>query len=102
MRTISQLLLTFLINASWQIPLIAALATLCAWLLRHSGARYRHMLWVGALLLSFFLPAITSSRILVDRAPLAAVAQSPEVVAQDKSRAESPTLAALAAAPTQS
>ena len=31
MRGISQLLLTFLLNASWQIVLITLAAALCAW-----------------------------------------------------------------------
>jgi hypothetical protein len=32
----SQLLITFLINAMWQIPLVAAIAALCARLVRHA------------------------------------------------------------------
>ena len=67
MRTINQLLLTFLLNACWQIPLIAACAAFCSWLLRHSTARYRHLLWVAALFLSFLLPTFAGSRILTDR-----------------------------------
>ena len=102
MRTISQLLLTFLLNAGWQIPLIAALATLCAWLLRRSAVHYRHVVWVAALLLSFLLPVITSSRILVDQPPLAAVAQHAEVGEQDKFKTRNLTPPAQAAAPTQS
>ena len=34
MKTISQLLLTFLLNAGWQVALITTAAALCAWLLR--------------------------------------------------------------------
>ncbi len=64
MRISSQLLLTFLLNALWQIALIAALAALGSWLLRNSVARYRHWLWVSALCLAFLVPAITSSRTL--------------------------------------
>jgi len=62
MRISSQLLLNFLLNAVWQIALIVALASLGAWLLRSSSARYRHWLWVGALCLAFFVPAATSVR----------------------------------------
>ena len=62
----SQLLLTFLLNACWQIALIAALAALCSWLLRNSVARYQHWLWVGALCLAFLVPAFTSSQTLFD------------------------------------
>jgi beta-lactamase regulating signal transducer with metallopeptidase domain/uncharacterized membrane protein YkoI len=62
MKISSQLLLNFLLNAVWQIALIAALASLGAWLLRSSSARYRHWLWVSALCLAFLVPAVTSIR----------------------------------------
>ena len=66
MRISSQLLLTFLLNAFWQVALIAALAAVGSWLLRNSVARYRHWLWVSALCLAFLVPAITSSRALFE------------------------------------
>src|SRR5262245_7741990 len=59
MRTISQLLLTFFLNACWQIALITAIAALCRWLLRGTAARYQHLLWVIALAFSFGLPVLT-------------------------------------------
>ena len=66
MRISSQLLLTFLLNAIWQVALIAALAVLGSWLLRNSVARYRHWIWVSALCLAFIVPALTSSRTLFE------------------------------------
>ncbi|HEX7332048.1 MAG TPA: M56 family metallopeptidase [Pyrinomonadaceae bacterium] len=66
MRISSQLLLTFLLNAIWQVALIAALAALGSWLLRNSVARYRHWIWVNALCLAFLVPAVTSSRALFE------------------------------------
>jgi len=66
MRISSQLLLTFLLNAIWQVALIAVLAALGSWLLRNSVARYRHWLWVSALCLAFLVPAVTSSRTLFE------------------------------------
>jgi len=63
MRSISQLLLTFLLNAGWQVALITAVAALCAWLLRAAAARYRHLLWVAALALSLGLPILTCSHL---------------------------------------
>ncbi|HEV8431516.1 MAG TPA: M56 family metallopeptidase [Pyrinomonadaceae bacterium] len=66
MRISSQLLLTFLLNACWQIALIAALASFGSWLLRNSVARYQHWIWVSALCLAFFVPAFTSSQTLLD------------------------------------
>src|ERR1044071_2776723 len=66
MRISSQLLLTFLLNAVWQVALIAGLATFGSWLLRNSVARYRHWLWASALCLPFFVPALTASQTLLD------------------------------------
>src|SRR5215203_2376966 len=66
MRISSQLLLTFLLNAFWQVALITALAACGSWLLKNTIARYQHWLWVGALCLSFAVPAITSSRALLE------------------------------------
>jgi beta-lactamase regulating signal transducer with metallopeptidase domain len=66
MTTISQLLLTFLLNASWQIALVTIVAAICARLLRGASVRYTHLLWVAALLISFGLPILTFSSILRD------------------------------------
>lgn len=63
MERSSQLLLTFLLNASWQILLITAVGALCAWLLRSAAARWRHVVWVAVLVLSFCLPALTALRL---------------------------------------
>ena len=63
MRTSSQFMLTFLLNACWQVALVAALASVSSWLLRDSSARYRHWIWVSALVLSAGLPAVTYSQL---------------------------------------
>ena len=63
---ISEVLLTFLLNAFWQVALIAALAAAGSWLLRNSIARYHHWLWVGALCLAFLVPTFTSARAALD------------------------------------
>ena len=76
MRTSSQLLLTFLLNACWQIALIAGLAALGSWLLRNSLARYRHWLWVSALCLAFIVPAFTATRLLLDTVEQSAAVQA--------------------------
>src|SRR5215813_8779570 len=64
MRTISQLLLTFLLNACWQIALIATVAALCARLLRGTTVRHQNLLWVTALAFSFGLPVLTCAPLL--------------------------------------
>jgi TonB family protein len=62
MKTINAFLLTFLLNALWQIALVAAAAALGDWLLRRTFVRYRHFLWVAALGLSLLLPVVTAVR----------------------------------------
>jgi beta-lactamase regulating signal transducer with metallopeptidase domain/uncharacterized membrane protein YkoI len=64
MRAISQPLLSFLLNACWQIALITAVAALCSRLLRGTTARCKHMLWVTALAFSFGLPVMTIAPLL--------------------------------------
>jgi len=83
MRTISQLLLTFLLNSIWQIALIAGLAALGSWLLRDAVARYRHWLWVSALCLAFAVPVTTSLRTLGDAASLPPPNSSPVFVTEE-------------------
>ena len=50
MKILAQMLLTFLLNASWQVSLIVTFAVVCDWLLRGVAARYRHLFWVTTLL----------------------------------------------------
>ena len=64
MKTSSQILLTFLLNACWQVAFVAALASVSSWLFRNSAARYRHWIWVAALLLCVGIPLSTSTRVL--------------------------------------
>ena len=67
MRVGTQLVLTFLLNASWQIALVVAFATACDWLLRGTAARYRHGLWVAALGMAFVLPLLGPARLIKTR-----------------------------------
>ena len=60
MKTTSEFLLTFLLNAFWQIALIAVVALLADRLLRRTPVRYRHFLWTAALGLSILLPFLAS------------------------------------------
>jgi TonB family protein len=60
MRTTSELLLAFLLNACWLIALIAAVAALGDWCLGRTVVRFRHLLWVAALAMSFLLPLFAS------------------------------------------
>jgi len=56
MTRISELVLNFLLNATWQIVAITFVASVGAHLLKHALARYRHALWFASLLLSVVLP----------------------------------------------
>ncbi len=88
MKLSSQLLLTFLFNAFWQLALIAAFASLGSWLLRNSFARYRHWVQAAALCLAFLVPAFTTSQTLFDNVtqpntPVKFERQSPALFANE-------------------
>jgi beta-lactamase regulating signal transducer with metallopeptidase domain/uncharacterized membrane protein YkoI len=68
MRTSSELLLTFFLNAVWQVALLGALASFGVWLLRHSAMRYQLRIWVAALCLGFIVPIVTAYRSTLARA----------------------------------
>ncbi len=80
MKIFNEFLLTFLLNASWQIALIAAAAGLGDWLLRRTPVSYRHFLWVTALLLSLVMPLVTSVSAGTNGA---AIASSPQEIRTD-------------------
>jgi beta-lactamase regulating signal transducer with metallopeptidase domain len=85
METISEYVLTFLINAVWQIAIIAAVAALASQLMRNSPASYRHLVWVSALLAAVLLPlssihkppTTTSVRVAIPFPPTESVAHAP-------------------------
>jgi len=56
MEKISYAVLTFLLNALWQIVLIYLIASFFARLMRSAPARYVHCLWVLALVVSLVIP----------------------------------------------
>lgn len=56
MTRISELILNFLLNATWQIVAITIVAGVGARLLKHAPSRYRHALWIASLFLSVGLP----------------------------------------------
>ena len=56
----SQILVTFLVNAAWQIPVITAIAGVGSKLMRRAPAGYRHLVWVAALGLSLGIPLLST------------------------------------------
>jgi len=69
MIRISELVLNFLFNAAWQIVAVALIAWISGSLLRNAAARYRHALWVAALVASVALPfwSLTASAPKADK-----------------------------------
>ncbi|HMH45837.1 MAG TPA: M56 family metallopeptidase, partial [Pyrinomonadaceae bacterium] len=59
MRLAVQILLTFVLNAVWQVAAIAGFAVVCDWLLRGLAARYRHYLWVITLIACVLVPILS-------------------------------------------
>jgi beta-lactamase regulating signal transducer with metallopeptidase domain len=60
METISRSLLTFLLNALWQIPLLAGVAWLaCRWM-RNGPAADRHAVWIATLLAALVVPVVST------------------------------------------
>ncbi len=62
METTSPYLLTFLLNALWQIPVAATVAALISHLMRNGPAVYRHSVWVAALAAAVLLPIASTRR----------------------------------------
>jgi TonB family protein len=57
METVSRMLLTFLLNAVWQVPIAWAVAAVGCRLMPDAPARHRHAVWVGALVAAVLAPA---------------------------------------------
>ena len=59
---VNEFILNFVFNAAWQIVAIFLIATLVSRLLRNGPARYRHTLWVVAMVASLVVPLLTTTR----------------------------------------
>ena len=81
MRIAAEYFLSFLLNASWQVAFVAVVASFADLLLRRTMARYRHWVWVAALVLSLALPLLTSMRPLLKNTTLTPTAPPIEAVA---------------------
>src|SRR5579883_1257692 len=57
MKTVENFVLTFLLNALWQAPVMAAVAALACRVMRSGPARHRHAVCAAALVLALVLPA---------------------------------------------
>jgi len=86
METISWFTLVFLINALWQPALVVLSASLCDRLMRNAPARFRHRLWVMALVLCLSLPL---SGLMGFKLPSITRLSSAEIAQADNQRAGS-------------
>lgn len=77
MNTTTQLLLNFLVNAAWQVCVIALVALLAERLTR-SINRIRHLVWVAALVAAVLLPALSAIRTLKPAPVIATPTVKPE------------------------
>ena len=91
METIESLALTFLLNALWQVPLLAATAAAGGRLLRRAPARHRFTVWLTAFLLCTLLPlsSLLPARRRAEASPVVNIAQPPHEAAPDSGRVAS-------------
>lgn len=61
MTSVSEFVLNYVVNASWQIAVIAIVAAAGSYLLKNGPARYRHVLWLAALLACVLVPLLTAT-----------------------------------------
>lgn len=59
MRTLESLVLSYLLNSLWQVPLLCLAGWVAALGVRRIGAAAEHRVWVGVLLLQASLPAVS-------------------------------------------
>lgn len=61
MASVSEFVVNYVVNATWQIVAIAAVAALGSLLLRSGPAHYRHLLWLAALAACVVVPLLTTT-----------------------------------------
>ncbi len=82
MHAASEFIFNFVLNAGWQIVVIFAVAALASWLLKNGPARYRHSLWVVALVACFVVPLLTVTRFVPESVSSVQVVTSKQVPVQ--------------------
>lgn len=82
----SEFILNFILNAGWQIAAIFAVAALGSMLLKNGPARYRHTLWIFALIACLVVPLFTATGFMPrsvssfqPAAPTTQVSSAPEI-----------------------
>jgi beta-lactamase regulating signal transducer with metallopeptidase domain/HEAT repeat protein len=62
MTSVSEFVLSYVVNACWQIAVITGVAAAGEFVLRNAPARYRHLLWFAALALCVIVPLFNVTR----------------------------------------
>jgi HEAT repeat protein len=62
MTSVSEFVLNYVVNASWQVAAIVIVAGTASYLLRNGPARHRHLLWFATLALSIIVPLFAAPR----------------------------------------
>jgi len=62
MPRVSEFVLNFILNASWQVPAVVTVAWVGSRLLKDAPSRYRHALWIFALAACVVVPLLTATR----------------------------------------
>ena len=83
MNAASELIFNFVLNAAWQIVAIFAVAALASWLLKSGPARYRHTLWVVALIACFVVPLLSATRFVTPTPEITPVQVTPTATAPE-------------------
>ncbi|HKY41736.1 MAG TPA: M56 family metallopeptidase [Pyrinomonadaceae bacterium] len=83
MHAASELIFNFVLNAAWQIVAIFAVAALASWLLKSGPARYRHTLWVVALIACFVVPLLSATRFVTPTPEITPVQVTPTATAPE-------------------
>ena len=65
MASVSEFVMNYVVNATWQIVAIAAVAALGSLLLKSGPARYRHLLWLAALAACLVVPLLTATHTIL-------------------------------------
>ena len=98
MASVSEFVLNYVINATWQIAAIALVAAAGSYLLKNAPASYRHLLWVAALASCVVVPLLTTTHALpADQSAFIAAATTtePQIVSASLSREPDLSLASL-------
>lgn len=84
MGTIEGLLLTFAINALWQVAVVVILGLLMDRLLRRGPARHRHAFWLGVVAVSIVLPLASLGKPGRSGFPQPGTAETPGVLPRNE------------------